>query len=230
MGFARAWAGGQYFAAASMPGFVVLGPVFHVYRDLTGSCAAATVLCGLSESAILYGSETKNAQVAYNQSAVARGLPQVTKTQRAWSPWGPGISLHIARNILAMSGLRVFSAPCQDVAAAAVPAMSPGLRTVLGDLVANCFVSALSTPLHQLYQFRVTQGLVGAVSPQSSVAAASVAFLRQQYLTPAGRISSVAARDSFLRVAYNASIFTMFGAIERAMVKFWPQSWRQPTI
>merc|ERR1740117_1655603 len=96
--------------------------------------------------------------------------------------------------------------------------------------MANVGVSALSTPFQQLYSFSVTQAVVAEPTLQKeSFYQASVKFLKQQYLTPAGRISSVAGRDIFLRVAYNASIFTIFGSIERNLVAHWPKhlTWRK---
>jgi len=224
-GLVCGWGGGQYMAKAALPGFIMLGPVFHIYKDLCGgSSAAAVALTAVSESAIFYGSESKNAQVAFNQDAAKRGVAQIKNLQSQYNPIGPGIGLHIARNYLAMSGLRIFSKPCQEVLASAAPDMSVGTRGLLGDFIANVTVSAVSTPLHQLYGFSVTKGL--AVAQESSVKESFVElskqFLKKQYLTPTGGISSVALRDIFLRVAYNASIFTMYGAIERTFVAQWP--------
>merc|ERR1740139_1740826 len=123
-----------------------------------------------------------------------------------------------------MSGLRIFSSPCQDMIAKASPDMAAGKRAVLGDFIANVVVSALSTPLHQLYGFIVTSGAVEGAAKEPFVSSA-VGFLKRQYLTPAGRLSSVAARDVVLRIAYNAGIFTLYGSIDRAFVEHWPKTW-----
>lgn len=227
-GLARGWVGGHYFAAASCPGFLCLGPLFHIYKDLAGSAAIATVMSGVSESIVLYGSETKNAQVAYNQSAAKRGIAQLARTQSAFIPWGPAISLHIARNTIAMSGLRVLSGPCQELVGAAAPGMSPEARAVVGDFVGNCGAAALSAPVHLLYSFMATQRLAqGGESGVGKTLQACTGFLRHQYLTAEGRLSCVAARDVFLRMGYIATIYTIFGAIERAAVTHWPASWRR---
>ena len=225
-GLAKGFQGGQFMAVAAVPGFLVLGPCFHIFNDLVGGNAAAAVgLTALAESGIFYGSETKNAQIAFNQSQERKGGPKILKLQSQLNPIGPGIGLHVTRNYLAMSGLRVFSKPCQDAISTVSPNMSSTAKGVLGDLIANIFVSAVSAPLHQLYGFSCTQRLLsGPESAQESFMTSSKAFLKAQYLTPAGRISSVAARDIFLRVAYNASIFTLFGSIERTFVSYWPKS------
>merc|ERR1711920_1120700 len=66
-GFLKGFAGGQYMAVAGIPGFLVLGPTFRVYKDMCGgSNAAAVALTSISESVIFYGAETRNAQVAFN--------------------------------------------------------------------------------------------------------------------------------------------------------------------
>ena len=76
-----------------------------------------------------------------------------------WMPVGPGVSFHLARNVLAMSGLRVLSKPCQGglqmVFEKTGIKMGDESRTILADMIANLFASALSMPLHQLYGFTV---------------------------------------------------------------------------
>jgi len=213
-------------ATAALPGFLVIGPMYHFFHDLcNGSSVGAVALTSCAESAIFYGSETKNAQAAYNLDAEKKGAKPISKIQSQYNPLGPGLGLHIVRNFVAMSGIRVVSQPCQDALGNARPDMNPVARTFLGELLANVVVSALSTPLHQLYGFVVTNRAAAAEHgvAQESLVSASRSFLRSQYLTPSGRVSSVAARDVFLRVAYNASIFTMYGPIERAFVAYWPK-------
>lgn len=218
------FSGGQYMAVAAVPGMLVIGPAFHMYKEVAGgSNVAAVALTSISESAIFYGAETKNAQLAFNADAAQKGLKPIAKVQSQFNPIGGGLGLHIARNYLAMSGLRVLSSPCQDVLSMVNPSMPTLTRNVLGDFIANVVVSAMSAPLHQLYGFQVTQRVADvAAGSQTSMAESMKSFLKKQYLTPAGRISSVAARDVFLRVAYNATIFTVYGAIERAFVDHFP--------
>lgn len=225
-GFMSGFAGGQYMMVAAVPGFLVIGPAFHMYREMCGgSIAMATMLTALSETTVFFGSETRNAQVAFNKDAEKRGAKPIAKLQSPYIPFGSGVGFHVARNYLAMSGIRVFSKPCQDVIEKACPAMGSGTRVILGDLVANIGVSALSAPIHQLYGFSVTHRVAAAAEGgvQASALEAAKGFMKSQYLTPAGRLSSVALRDVFLRVAYNASIFSIYGAIERGFVANWPK-------
>lgn len=219
------FAGGHYMSIAAMPGFLVLGPCFHMFKDACGgSSTAAVALTAVAESAIFYGSETKNAQIAFNRDAEKKGSKPIAKLQNQYVPFGSGIGIHIARNYLAMSGLRILSDPIQSVLNKASPDMAPGSRAVLGDMLANIVVSALSTPFHQLYGFSVTNHAAALESgSQASIASTAKEFLKSQYLTSSGRISSVAARDVFLRVAYNATIFTLYGSIERSFVANWPK-------
>lgn len=214
----KPFAGGRYVAIAACPAFLVIGPMYHVYYDLVGqSSTAAVLLTGATETAVLYGAETRNAQIAFNNASETK----VARLQKPYVPIGPGIGWHVFRNCLAMSGLRVLSGPCQTAMESAAPSMSQGARAFTALFVANCLVSAISTPFHQLYQFSVTQRLV--LSQEESVMKAAVAYLRKQYLTDAGTISRVAARDVLLRVNYTATIYTLFGAIERAFVAYWPR-------
>lgn len=225
-GVLSGFSGGQYMAVAAVPGFLVLGPCFHIFKDLCGgSVAGGTALTALAETCVFFGSESRNAQMAFNGDAEKKGTKPIVKLQNPYTPFGPGVGLHIARNFLAMSGLRVFSAPCQTGLQKVAPDMGATTRTILGDMIANIAVSSLSTPLHQLYGFSVTNRVAAAEAGgvQASMLEASKTFLRAQYLTPAGRLSSVALRDVFLRVAYNASIFTVYGSIERSFVANWPK-------
>jgi len=224
-GFGRGWSCGRYMAQAAMPGFLVVGPMFHFYKGLANdSSAAAVALTATSETMIFYGSETRNAQIAFNQHAEKNGTRTIARMQSQFNPFGVGFGFHVARNYLAMSGLRVLSSPCQGVVEKFAPNMTEKPRVILSDFIANVFVSALSAPLHQLYGWSVTNRAVAGPA-QSSLLSGARQFLRQQYFTPEGRISSVAGRDVFLRIAYNTSIFTLYGAIERSFVGYWPKAW-----
>ena len=236
-----AFSGGIPMAKAAVPGFLVLGPAFHWFKDRTGgSHVAAVTLTAWAETMVFYGAETYNAQIAYNLKAAAAAathgggaIPSIVRLQNPSHPtFGIGFGLNMTRNVLAMSGIRVFSKPCQDLMQRMDDArrLSLATRAILGDLVANIFVSAASTPLHQLYGWSVTTRVAAAnnttVEPFGT---AAMKFLRAQYLTPSGHLSKVAGRDMCLRVAYNTTIFTLFGFIERNLVSTWPASWQWPS-
>lgn len=248
--------GGAPMAVAAVPGFLVLGPAFHVFYDAVGGSAAAAVgLTALSESLIFYGAETRNAMVAFAQNQTNSGTttsgtsagtaasgntkataaaPSSTCPVKPPGMWGPGFALHVSRNVLAMSGLRVFSRPTQAALQDAIA--DDTTRVVVADLCANLVVSAASAPLHQLYGWTVTaRAAAAATTPQAAATAAAstssftaqaIRFLQSQYLTADGRrLSRVAGRDMVLRCVYNATIFTLYGAIERGLVRAWPTTW-----
>jgi hypothetical protein len=219
-------------AQAAVPGFLVLGPAFHMYKDLVGgSSLGAVALTAVSESLIFYGAESNNAQKAFNQKAAKQTTPAITKLHNPLNPIGGGFGLHVTRNVLAMSGLRLLSAPCQEVLQQVQPTMSPTTQVVLADLLANIVVSAASAPLHQLYGWSVTTRVAQtSAGTAEAFLPAAVAFLKAQYLTPDGKISAVAGRDMTLRIIYNATIFTLYGFIERTLVSTWPSTWQWPTI
>ena len=228
-GMSEAFAGGVPMARAAVPGFLVLGPAFHMFKDLVGGSSMAAVgLTAVSESLIFYGAESNNAQVAFNQKASLNKTPKITNLHNPLNPIGGGFGLHVTRNVLAMSGLRVFSTPCQNVIAQMNDNLSPNTRLILGDLVANIVVSAASAPLHQLYGWSVTTRAAESQHAET-FGRAAIKFLKSQYLTPSGSLSSIAGRDMSLRVAYNASIFTLYGFIERTLVSTWPSSWQWPS-
>lgn len=219
------FAGGHFMAAASCPGFLVLGPAFHVYNDVTGSNMAACGLAGISETIILYGSETRNSQVAFNVAKTGAGGAPAIPTARLQSivqPLGPGMGLHVVRNILAMSGLRVFSTPIENQLEKAIPGIAPEAKIISANILANIGVSAVTVPIHQAYQFQATQRLASAALGETGMS--TLDYLKKQYLTNKGTISKVALRDISLRTVYSATIYTVFGIIERSCVRYWPRA------
>ena len=128
--------------------------MFHFYNEATGGPVGAIVLTGLTETTILYGSETINAQMASNiANKGVKGATQLPVHRSPFKMWGPGVGLNVTRNVVAMSGLRVLCDPItrglQKVTG------SESTTTVLvGDFLANCCAAVLSAPLHQLYVLR----------------------------------------------------------------------------
>lgn len=99
-GFMAGFAGGQYMSVAAVPGFMVLGPCFHMFKDLCGgSSTAATALTAVAETAVFFGSETKNAQVAYNADAAKKGTKPIAKLHSQYMPVGKGVGFHVARKL-----------------------------------------------------------------------------------------------------------------------------------
>lgn len=207
----------------AVPQFCAIGPLFHILKDMLGGSPTAA-LAGVSvfETMMAYGAETRNAQMAAGISKSRLHNPIV--------PFGPGVLIHLTRNFLASSGLRILSDPCrtglssfsEKIGAGVISDNSPG--AVAADLFANCIASAISMPLHQLYSFAVIQagrpdGRVGVQEART--------FLRRQFLVEGtNRLSRLAGRDIVLRCGYNAGILTLFGLIERTSVELWKrQDW-----
>eukprot|EP00940_MAST-03C_sp_MAST-3C-sp2_P002342 g2342.t1 len=209
----------------AVPQFCVIGPMFHVFRDMFGGSSAAAVFATATcETLLAYGAETRNAQLA-----VCGKNAQLHNPLR---PFGPGVSIHLARNALAMSGLRVLSDPCRRSLSTVCDMIgikiNDGVRTVVADLGANLIASALSMPLHQLYGFTVIEAAKRDNSkPKPSIReqiTSAQSYLRRQFLVPgSNRISRLAWRDIVLRCSYNATIYTVYGAIERSSVALWKE-------
>lgn len=208
------FAGGVNFLLPAVPGFLVIGPMFHVYHELVGNREGALVATALTESVVFYGAETRNAAIAANTRPGVVPIREphplnFTGFRSPSQPVHPGFLIHATRNVLAMSGMRLFTFPAQEAIARLAPNMTKETKHVAGDMLANVVVSALSAPLHQLYGFVVTQPEGRGITVQGIKD-----FFKSQYLKD-GRISTVAGRDVILRVAYNATIFTIYGGIER---------------
>merc|ERR1719215_564468 len=106
-GFAGGWTGGIYPAMAACPQFLCLGPAYHLYSSFAG-VGGGVLLTSMTETAIVYGAETCNAQMATN----AKKPGSFPNVHPSYKPWGPGVGIHIFRNVIATAGLRMFSGPC----------------------------------------------------------------------------------------------------------------------
>jgi len=206
-------------AAAACPGFLVVGPMFHLYNGVVGNVGVACLLTATNEAAIFCGSETKNAQVAFNNAQPA-GAPRIARLHNPLNPLGPGFHIMVLRNMVGMSGIRVFGEPCQQLVSKVAPSVPKQARQFLGDFMANVVVNAASAPIHQAYSYCATQG---TLSKQEGAPVSVWQFLKKQYLTEQGTLSRIAARDIGLRVAYNGTIMTLFGMTERLAVAYWPK-------
>lgn len=220
--FARGsgWAGGHYLAIANVPGFLAIGPAYHMYNSATGSATLALALTALSESTILFGAETRNAQIAFNRLSAQTGSARIPLSRLL--PWGPGFGLHVTRNLVAMSGMRIFSKPCEEAMGNLVPSMPSAASVTLSLFVANALASVASTPINQLYEFSVTMRVAQSLEAGTATPITMVAYLKRQYLLPSGSLSGVAGRDVLLRIAYTSTLYTLFGGLERTCVALWP--------
>jgi hypothetical protein len=194
--------------------------MYHVFASV-GGVAGGVVGASVMETAIAYGSETCNAQMATNSKA--KGT--FTNVHNALKPFGPGVSLHILRNILATAGLRMFCGPATSLVEG-VTGKSNEVTALAGSFGGNVLSACMTAPVHQAYGFCVTTPEYTSWSANEKQARMQ-AFLKQQYFhtDAAGKSSlkSVVARDMFMRSMYVAVAFTMFSTIERGLVKMWPR-------
>ena len=104
-GLAGGWTGWRAPTAFSCPQFLAIGPLYHLYSGVVGP-SLAIIPTALTESTISYGSQARNAQMAYNVTVDAS---KRVALQRPWDPRGIGLPAHIMRNACAMSGIRVLN-------------------------------------------------------------------------------------------------------------------------
>ena len=192
----------------SCPQFLALGPLYHVYAGAVGP-NLAIVPTALTESTISYGSQCRNAQVAYNLSVPAA---QRVPLQAPWDPRGAGFAPHATRNACAMSGIRVLSTPIRT----ALGADESAALGFFADFAASILSAAISMPFNQLFNFLAT---TPADARAEGLAQSCARFLRTQYLTPAGGLSATVVRDAFMRCAYIAPQLSTYALIERALVR-----------
>eukprot|EP00397_Hematodinium_sp_SG-2012_P015062 GEMP01015333.1.p1 GENE.GEMP01015333.1~~GEMP01015333.1.p1 ORF type:complete len:278 (+),score=47.14 GEMP01015333.1:51-884(+) len=217
---ARGWTGGAYPAIAACPQFLCLGPAYHVFYNNGFGVFGAVTASSILETGIVYGAESKNAQLATNQKA---GRAVIAQPQRAYVPFGPGVFLHASRNIIATSGIRIFNAPVTNSLNAINEKYNAGLSkgaiAFAGDFGANVISSALSMPIHMAYNFTVTTPEIWKMGPKEKMGALS-SYLVKQYMKD-GRISPLVLRDLGLRIMYLANAYTLYVTIERSLVSYW---------
>jgi len=218
-GLAGGWAGGVYPAAAACPQFLCLGPAYHLFASI-GGVAGGVVMASCLETAIVYGAETANAQIAKNSKE-----PGTFKSVHpSWKPYGPGVGVHILRNIIATAGLRMFCGPCTSAIESATGKQN-GATKLGGDFAGNVMGACLTAPIHQVYGFTVTTPELATLSSKDA-AQRMKDFLKDQYtVTENGKttLSKLVPRDLFMRSMYVATAYTLFSTLERALVTYWPR-------
>mmetsp|Transcript_30410 Transcript_30410/g.70934 ORF Transcript_30410/g.70934 Transcript_30410/m.70934 type:complete len:318 (+) Transcript_30410:107-1060(+) len=233
-GFCGGWTGGFVPVIPSCPQFVMMGPLFHVLKEATHSAFLAVVLSSMAETIISFGSQTLNAQLAYNAEQAAFGGEHVP----LFNPWyilGPGVTPHVLRNIVNACGIRVFAGPCHKVMEALAErcglARQSKVMSFLADFIAAICAACLSAPLNQCYNFAVTsEDYINSNTAERT--SMLLGFVSDSYLLrgETGQIvgfTPTLGRDLFMRCAYVATLMTMFSAIEKIAVALGKR--RKPT-
>lgn len=207
----------------------MLGPLYHFCWNFVGTAPAVAAVSTL-ETLVIYGSETKNAQLAYNlqQQTLPKDKQKlITRMhENPMKPFGPGVSWNLARNFIATSGLRIINEPFVAAFHGANKnllggSVSEGTVNFFGDMFANITAACLSMPFHQLFAYTVTSPQLWEQS-NGEYFQSCKGYLNRQYF-PNGKLSSVVVRDLALRSIYMAGAYTLFSTIERNFVKFWPK-------
>jgi len=221
-GLASGWVGGLPSAIAACPEFVVMGPLFHLVKDTFGSSVLAVFMSGVCESAITYGAQTRNAQMAFNQEMEFAGRSaEIVELADPFMPWGPGILIQWTRNVVALSGIRVLSQIVQSMLGRCQ--LPHAAKALLGDVLAMLGAACLSAPINQLYNFAVTSSAYQQASGPAGWFKEGLGFLDSTYVlrnesgTMYG-LTPTLGRDLFLRCMYVANLYICFSMIERIFV------------
>ncbi|CAE8598819.1 unnamed protein product [Polarella glacialis] len=207
-------------AVAAAIQFTTLGPGYFVYLGILGSPVAAVAAGAVTESFIVYGPNTRNAQLVHNMFASDEKKVKV----RPFRAMGPGFTALVLRNSCASAGIRVLSTPFSQVLACfsgSEPGQIPGICRCGGDFLASVVCGAASMPFNQLLNFQVTSAECLASSPTLRLTL-GMQFLKSQYLVTSGdgktRLSRMVLRDGTLRALYIGLLFSSYAAVERAAI------------
>mmetsp|Transcript_87363 Transcript_87363/g.151254 ORF Transcript_87363/g.151254 Transcript_87363/m.151254 type:complete len:269 (+) Transcript_87363:89-895(+) len=214
-GFLRGWTGGVAPAIAACPQFLCLGPAYHLFASF-GGVTGGVCMTSLLETAIAYGPETNNAQQAKN----VKSPGSFPNPHSPYKPFGPGVGIHIFRNVLATAGLRMFCTPA-TAAIEKVTGAKNEATTLAGSFAGNVLAACLTAPVHQCYNFTVSTPELQTMSSAEQLEKMK-GFLTESYFE-AGKLKPTVGRDMFMRSMYVAVAYTMFSTIERACVAFWPK-------
>jgi len=209
-----AYTGAMISGPPACPQWCMIGPAFHLLHAYLPTPAALLGTAAL-ETFITFGSQTRNAQLAYNVQVPKATVPLSNIVR----PWGPGAPIYVLRNTCGMAGIRWLSPPIQ---AALQPLVPSGPREIIADMSASMLTCVVSAPLNACWSYIVTTPSLWAMTGTER-AHALIPFLRSQYLDPTGtRLSRLAMRDLSVRCVYIACCFSMFSGIERLFVRYWP--------
>lgn len=222
------------------PQFLALGPIYHTFnktwRQILGMSddghrlLPAWLAClgaALGETLLTFGSQSRNAQMAYNNSFVAyssveEGARSMVPLNKPSMIWGVGAGPMYGRNILAAGGVRAMSPWLQERVE-----FGRG-KAVICDVTCTTIGCLFTAPMNQLFNFLVTTPHAKTLPRQERWALARD-FIYRQYFAPlprasfkdtqrySWRVTSIAARDFGLRTMYVSSVFSIYMAIERTI-------------
>ncbi|CAE7360459.1 DPOL, partial [Symbiodinium pilosum] len=200
------------------------------------SCSAvASFGASLVETMLTFGSQSRNAQMAYNNSfvmfaSVTDGSRKNVPLTRVQDVWGPGAEALLVRNFLSVMAVRSLSPWLKE----RIPGESRA-KAALCDVSSSLVTCTVTAPVHQLFNFLATTPEAKQVSLARRASMARK-FLREQYFVPlprevmitdfsrpppqqeySWRISPVALRDFGMRSVYITTVFTLFVAFERTL-------------
>jgi len=225
-GFSNGWTGGTAPLIPSCPQWCVMGPLFHVLSAISGT-VIAVFMSSMCETFITFGSQALNAQMAFNLEMELAGSDLRAPLFNKFQPVGPGATWNYVRNIVALSGIRIFSRPCQTFLAKVTGGALPqALQTFLGDFTASMGAALCSAPLNQCFNYAITNPEYIYSNSTSERLGMLVAFLSRSYFSygPNGEflgLTGTLLRDMGMRCAYMATLYTLFGCIERSAQALW---------
>jgi len=247
-GLRAGWTGGGTPAMAACPQFFAVGPVYHNLNgafkrilgvDPQGQSTLASVMAscgaGVTETAITFGSSSRNAQMAFNEAlrnSSVKGRQSPLALNRSYQIWGVGATVVALRNSFTIASVRAMSPVLEQ----RMPEsnLRPKAKATVCDAVASVIACVVSSPMHQTFNFMVTTPEAKNMPFKQRLVLISD-FLNRQYFVPKSgpsfsthglgtppvkqtyswMINSVALRDFGMRALYITTVLTLFTSIER---------------
>lgn len=215
-GLLSGWKGGSRPTLAAAPQFTAIGPLYLYAETITGSSVAAVTIAAMAESLMSWSAQQRNAQVQFNatRSFAADHIP-LTPSSRLI---GPGFLPHVARNWIAMTGIRLFSPYSYEVVA-----QSPGSallgeesRLISADFLASVPAAVLSMPFNHVFSWASCTPEYGQLS-WADRGQAAAKFLFSTYQQQGMRLLM---RDLGVRITYTSFLFTGYRWVERGMLRW----------
>lgn len=213
-GFVRAYTGGSRPMLAAIPQFTAIGPLYLVAERKTGSTLSAITISSVAESLLSYAAQKRNAQISYNatRASVSEHIAYQPLNRLA----GPGFIPHVARNMFAMMGIRLFS-PYSLKVVEQVPGsqyLGKEGQVITADFASSVVASILSMPFNHIFSWAACTPELEQMSWSRRCKASSI-WLLDTYRERGARLLG---RDLMVRIIYSSLLFTGYKMIERRMV------------
>uniref|UniRef100_A0A7S1RSC7 ADP,ATP carrier protein n=1 Tax=Alexandrium catenella TaxID=2925 RepID=A0A7S1RSC7_ALECA len=198
---------------AAVPQFTAVGPVYLAAERKLGSTSLAIFGAAVAESLCTFSAQSRNAQIQFNATRTSVAEQVAVTSMR--NLMGPGFVAHVARNIVAMTGIRLFSPHSLQVVRRIPGAsqLSEESQHVAADFASSCVAATLSMPFNHVFSWASCTPELKSMGYLAR-ARASASFLVDNYRDQGIRLLG---RDLAVRISYTGLLFTLYRGVERQL-------------